>query len=138
MSLWEGIDDERAARLRKDLTKSIRRKLAGELREGIERKVRQDVRREARDELLAEQRARAPSDDDRRPFVAEVELDSYAQATMASRRADASDEALSRRAGWAAPLGVLLMLVTPRGSSPSSPGPRCPRSPAGLRSSPSS
>lgn len=116
MSLWDGIDDSQAARIRKELQKEIRRELSTEMRADIERKVREDVRRKARDELLAEQRSRAPSEDDRRAFVAfveEVELDSYAQATMASRIADESDQALTSRSGWATPLGIVLTLAAP-------------------------
>ena len=116
MGIFDGIDAERQERIRVELGREIRRNLSEELRASLRQQVEEDVRRESRRELLVELSERAPSEEERerfRAFVREVEIDAYAQATLASGTAHGAEQALARSRRLWIPMAYLLALASP-------------------------
>ncbi|MCC6524073.1 MAG: hypothetical protein IT373_15540 [Polyangiaceae bacterium] len=112
----DASDPERAAHERRARERALERELTEELRASVRREVEDEVRRRTRSEVLHELEHRAPTDDERarcRALIDEIELDAYAQATLASREADEAERALERSRRLGGPAVYAAALASP-------------------------
>lgn len=108
------VDDDK--RLRRDLKEEVRREMTAEVEGKIRMRVEADIRKKARVDVLREIAESAPSEAQRdrfRAYVRDVELDAYAQATIASRIADDAEADLAKEAQRTRPLRWGLVISAP-------------------------
>lgn len=116
VGVFDGIEPEQQERIVAEVKRDLRRELEDEVRERLTRQIADDVARETRRETLREIEERAPTEVERRRFVAyveEVELDALACASLASDIARSAEEELARSQQQATPAGWALALLTP-------------------------
>lgn len=116
--LTTNISAERYAKLRKhivsEVAEDLRKQLTPKIRAQVEQDLRADVLREARQQLEKEIDDAKPSARERRAFqmfVRNVELDAHAQATIASKDAEAAERSLKRSRRWRTPLSYALAVL---------------------------
>lgn len=116
MGALDGIDAEQAERIRQELTSELRQTLTDEISVQVRERITDEVRAGALREFERERLARAPSDEDRARFlsyVREVQLDSLAQASVATGHAAQSQRMLRRSRGIAMPAMYAATIALP-------------------------
>ncbi len=116
--LTANISAERYAKLRQhivsEVAEELRVKLTPKIRAQVEQEMKAEVLKDTRRQLEKEIDDAKPSSRERRAFqmfVRNVELDAHAQATIASKDAEAAERSLKRSRRWRTPLSYVLAVL---------------------------
>lgn len=116
--LTANISAERYGKLRKhivsEVAEELRQQLTPKIRAQVEQELKADVLKDTRRQIEKEIDDAKPSARERRAFqmfVRNVELDAHAQATIASKDAEAAERALKRSRRWRTSLSYALAVL---------------------------